>query len=63
MRLERMIDNILNATRLENDALNPINVYGKHKMIAENSVTGYDKSLVLRITNVYGDEERGKNFI
>jgi len=52
-----------NGPYQENDALNPINVYGKHKMIAENSVTGYDKSLVLRITNVYGDEERGKNFI
>lgn len=48
----------------ETDAVNPLSVYGQHKLQAEqlvlNEVPG---SLVLRITNVYGDEVRGKNFI
>ena len=42
----------------------PLNVYGKHKLAAENLVKANIKDhLILRITNVYGDEERGKNFI
>ena len=48
----------------EEDAVNPMSVYGKHKLKAEELVqeAGVDY-LILRITNVYGDEERGKNFI
>ena len=44
-------------------AINPISVYGKHKLLAEERVLELANSLVIRITNVYGDEERGKNFI
>jgi dTDP-4-dehydrorhamnose reductase len=48
----------------ENDTPNPINVYGKHKLLAEQLVlTSVIHSLVLRVTNVYGDEARGKNFV
>ncbi|CAF1050388.1 unnamed protein product [Rotaria magnacalcarata] len=48
----------------ENDTPNPINVYGKHKFLAEQLVrTSVIDSLVLRVTNVYGDEARGKNFV
>lgn len=48
----------------ENDSPNPINVYGKHKLLAEQLVlTSVIDSLVLRVTNVYGDEARGKNFV
>jgi dTDP-4-dehydrorhamnose reductase len=42
----------------------PISVYGQHKWEAEQLVTQSDLDyLVLRITNVYGDEDRGKNFV
>jgi dTDP-4-dehydrorhamnose reductase len=48
----------------ENAPTNPLNVYGKHKLEAEQGVlASLPDSLVLRITNVYGDEIRGKNFI
>lgn len=42
---------------------NPINVYGKHKLEAELLVKSLDKYLIIRVTNVYGEEERSKNFI
>ncbi|MDB5226539.1 MAG: dTDP-4-dehydrorhamnose reductase [Bacteroidota bacterium] len=43
---------------------NPLSVYGKHKLEAEQAVMRSDqKNIVLRITNVYGEEERGKNFV
>jgi dTDP-4-dehydrorhamnose reductase len=39
-------------------------VYGEHKLEAEQAVIDNVPSpLVLRVTNVYGDEARGKNFI
>jgi dTDP-4-dehydrorhamnose reductase len=48
----------------EDAPLNPLSVYARHKLEAEqlalNEVPG---TLVLRVTNVYGNEERGKNFI
>jgi dTDP-4-dehydrorhamnose reductase len=48
----------------EGDTPNPINVYGKHKLLAEQLVlSSIIDSLVLRVTNVYGGEARGKNFI
>lgn len=48
----------------EDDEVNPLNVYGRHKLEAEQYVQGSGvKHLILRITNVYGDEIRGKNFI
>lgn len=45
---------------------NPLSVYGKHKLTAENLVRqnlNENKWLILRVTNVYGDELRGKNFV
>ncbi len=48
----------------EYDATNPLSVYGKHKLQAEEIIREKtDDHLILRITNVYGDEVRGKNFI
>lgn len=49
----------------EEDATpNALSVYGQHKLDAENLVrANVPAHLILRITNVYGDEERGKNFI
>lgn len=43
---------------------NPINVYGRHKRRAELMVQrSTDEYLILRVTNVYGDEVRKKNFV
>lgn len=53
-----------NGPYKENDTPNPINVYGKHKLLSEQLVlTSIKDALVLRVTNIYGDEERGKNFV
>ena len=42
---------------------NPISIYGRHKWEAEELIKKSNiQHLILRITNVYGDEERGKNF-
>lgn len=43
---------------------NPVSIYGRHKWEAEQLIAGSGlEHLILRITNVYGDEERGKNFV
>ncbi len=48
----------------EEDVFNPLGVYAEHKLVGEQAVQGSGvSSLILRITNVYGDEVRGKNFI
>lgn len=48
----------------ETAAPNPLSVYGKHKLEAEKAVMASgENNIVLRITNVYGNEERGKNFV
>lgn len=48
----------------ENAQVMPLSVYGRHKLIAELAVMNEaPKPLVLRVTNVYGDEARGKNFV
>ncbi len=48
----------------EQAEVNPISIYGKHKLEAEQYVLDHvEDSLVLRITNVYGDELRNKNFV
>jgi dTDP-4-dehydrorhamnose reductase len=48
----------------EEQTVAPICVYGAHKLAAEELVAASGLShLILRITNVYGEEIRGKNFI
>jgi len=48
----------------EEAAVNPLGVYAKHKLDAERTVLKeLPESIVIRITNVYGDEERKKNFV
>ena len=48
----------------ESAETNPLGVYAKHKLEAEEAVLkDVPGSIVLRITNVYGDEERKKNFV
>jgi dTDP-4-dehydrorhamnose reductase len=48
----------------ETDSVNPLSVYAKHKLEAEQaSIAANDKNLILRITNVYGNEARNKNFV
>lgn len=48
----------------EDAPVNPISIYAEHKLQAEQLVLReMSNSLVLRVTNVYGDELRGKNFI
>jgi dTDP-4-dehydrorhamnose reductase len=48
----------------EVDEVNPLSIYAKHKLKAEVAVQQSNiEHLIVRITNVYGDEERGKNFI
>ncbi len=43
---------------------NPVNIYGRHKLEAEQLVAQeLPESLILRITNVYGKELRNKNFV
>lgn len=47
----------------EDATVNPLSVYAKHKLEAEQlSIREFNNTLVLRVTNVYGDEARGKNF-
>ncbi len=42
----------------------PLSVYGRHKLEAEQLVLEQiPDSLIVRVTNVYGDEARGKNFV
>ena len=53
-----------NGPYSENDPQNALSVYGQHKLEAEQYVLSkIPKSLVLRITNVYGKELRNKNFV
>lgn len=48
----------------EEDEVNPINVYGKHKLLSENLIRSeISDYLIIRITNVYGNERRNKNFV
>jgi dTDP-4-dehydrorhamnose reductase len=48
----------------ENEIPNPINIYGQHKLEAEKLIIAMlSNHLILRITNVYGNELRNKNFI
>lgn len=48
----------------EDHETKPVSVYGQHKLEAEELVKASGlKYIIGRVTNVYGDEERNKNFI
>jgi dTDP-4-dehydrorhamnose reductase len=48
----------------EDAPVNPLGIYAQHKLDAEQMVLRETAgALVLRVTNVYGDELRGKNFV
>ncbi len=48
----------------EDAKANPLSIYAKHKLEAEQMVLADSSShLVLRVTNVYGNEARNKNFV
>lgn len=48
----------------EDALVNPLSVYARHKLEAEQlSLNELTNTLVLRVTNVYGNEARGKNFV
>ena len=48
----------------EEAPVNPLSVYARHKLKAEQlALNELPGTLVLRVTNVYGNEVRGKNFI
>lgn len=53
----------VNGPYTENEKPNPVNIYGKHKLEAEIIVQELSDYIIARITNVYGEEERSKNFI
>ncbi len=49
---------------IESDPLNPLSVYGRHKLEAELYVQEKVPShIIARVTNVYGTEDRNKNFV
>ncbi|HNB82146.1 MAG TPA: SDR family oxidoreductase [Chitinophagaceae bacterium] len=48
----------------EEDEVHALSVYARHKLEAEQMVLAHHPDhLVLRVTNVYGDEIRNKNFV
>ena len=53
-----------NGPYREDAPVHPISVYARHKLEAEQLVLReIPNALVLRVTNVYGNELRGKNFV
>ncbi len=53
-----------NGPYREDAPVNPLGIYAKHKLEAEQIVLrDIANPLVLRVTNVYGNELRGKNFV
>jgi len=48
----------------EEAKVNPLSIYAKHKLEAEMLVRNQSpQNLIIRVTNVYGDEARNKNFV
>lgn len=53
-----------NGPYREDAPVNPLSVYARHKLEAEMlSLQELEHTLVLRVTNVYGNELRNKNFV
>lgn len=53
-----------NGPYREDATVNPLSVYAQHKLEAERwSLKEMNNTLVLRVTNVYGNEIRNKNFV
>jgi dTDP-4-dehydrorhamnose reductase len=53
-----------NGPYREDAPVNPLSVYARHKLEAEQlALNELENTLVLRVTNVYGNEARGKNFV
>lgn len=53
-----------NGPYREDAPVNPLSVYARHKLEAEQTaLKALHQTLVLRVTNVYGNEARGKNFV
>lgn len=53
-----------NGPYREDAPVNPLSVYARHKLEGEEKVlSAITGALVLRVTNVYGNEVRGKNFV
>ncbi len=53
-----------NGPYREDAPVNPLSVYARHKLEAEQlSLKEISDTLVLRVTNVYGNEIRNKNFV
>ena len=53
-----------NGPYREDGPINPLCVYARHKLEGEQRVLAeVEGPLVLRVTNVYGNEVRGKNFV
>ena len=47
----------------EDDAVNPVNEYGRQKVDAERLVASLDPHLICRVSGVFGWEPRRKNFV
>ena len=61
-----VFDGLNNKPVSENDKLNPLNIYGKHKLFAENWIKKHiKKHIIARTTNVYGWDPKTKtpNFL
>jgi dTDP-4-dehydrorhamnose reductase len=56
--------NGLSDSYLEDNIPNPVNIYGRHKLLAEHIVaTGLAAWTIVRVVHVYGEEALGKNFV
>jgi dTDP-4-dehydrorhamnose reductase len=48
----------------EDGPTNALSIYGKHKLEAEQLVSKeIPNHIIIRVNNIYGDEDRGKNFV
>ena len=57
-----VFDGIKNAPYVEDDATNPLNVYGKSKLLGEQAIREqHDQHIILRVSGVFG--EYGNNFM